>query len=126
MKKFWAGVLAGWIVPPIILAGIEFFFTNDPESKSALIEKAIRQKDYDEVKKIITEGEDINKERIYTPLLIAVGQKNTKMIILLLENGAHINQLCGDFIDRTVLDLAYDKEICHFLRQRGALHWYEL
>ena len=67
--------------------------TNLFSQESNLLSK-VRANDINGVKELITKGADVNMEDDmmgYTPLTLAIGNKNSEMVKLLLSNKANIN-----------------------------------
>lgn len=66
------------------------FISHDP-SKETYLQFIVRLHDYDEVKKMLKEGVDVNYtvEDCFYPIELAISNKDYKIVKLLLENGAY-------------------------------------
>ncbi len=94
---------------------------NDKENENALID-AVAEECIEEVKKLLTEGVDVNVKRGggMTPLHLAASNGQETMVALLQSEGAVVNS--KDVDGQTPLDWAVDKghkEIADLLRKHG-------
>lgn len=100
------------------------FLIFQPFLSFSQLKSAIKKGNITEVKRLITEGADVNKVSIYSPLAFAVIEGNIEIVKLLLDNGADVNKpITGGIGSASPLQTGvYNNrvEIVKLLLERGA------
>ena len=92
-----------------------------PPSKIELLEKAIAQKDVQEIRRQLDSGADVNFEHLYSlwrPIYRGVMTGNAEIVRLLIEKGARVNVL--DATNRSPWYFAEDEAVKKLLLEHGA------